>query len=267
MCSASIPFGADPRGRPVPIPIFETNWLIGAAPGQGKTASVRVLACGVALDTLADLWIHELAGKGDLDALAKVCHRYCSGLDDEAIEYAAKSAALLKTETERRAARFKQLKGTPAMPDGKITRELAKRDRTLRPLTAVFDEVQNLLMHPQHGKQAGADLAYAIRIGRAMGITVVLSTQRPNKDAVPTEVTGLILSRFCLMVPGQGENDMVLGTSAYRLGYDATKFRPKVDAGLGWLKGSEEGTPQVVKTYYLNTEATRKDRRQGAGPA
>lgn len=255
---ASIPFGSDPRGRPVHIPIFETNWLIGAAPGQGKTASVRVLACGVALDTLSDLWIHELAGKGDLDPLAQVCHRYVSGLDDEAIEYAAKSAALLKTETERRAARFKQLKGTSAMPDGKITRELAKKYRDLRPLLAVFDEMQNLLMHPTHGKQAAADLAYSIRIGRAMGITVVLSTQRPNRDAVPTEITGLIISKFCLMVPGYQENDLVLGTSAYKNGYDATKFRPKVDAGMGWLKGSEEGTPQVVKTYYLNIEATRR---------
>jgi S-DNA-T family DNA segregation ATPase FtsK/SpoIIIE len=254
----SVPFGADPRGRPVPIPIFETNWLIGASPGQGKTAAVRVLACGVALDTLSDLWIHELAGKGDLDPLAKVCHRYCTGLDDEAIEYAAKSASLLKTETERRAARFKQLKGTSAMPDGKITRELAKKYRDLRPLSAVFDEVQNLLMHPVYGKQAAADLAYVIRIGRAMGITVILSTQRPNRDAVPTEVSGLIISRFCLMVPGQQENDMVLGTSSYKNGYNATQFRPKVDAGLGWLKGSEDGTPQVVKTYYLNTEATRK---------
>src|SRR5581483_11277363 len=86
---AAIPFGLSPRGRLVTVPMFEVNWLIGASPGQGKTAAVRVLGCAAALDVLADLWVHELAGKGDLDPLAKVCHRYCSGLDSEAIAYAA----------------------------------------------------------------------------------------------------------------------------------------------------------------------------------
>ena len=73
---AAIPFGTDPRGRPVDVPLFEVNWLIGAAPGQGKTTAVRVLACGAALDPMCDLWVHEHAGKGDLEPLAQVCHRY-----------------------------------------------------------------------------------------------------------------------------------------------------------------------------------------------
>ena len=50
---------------------------------------------------------------------------------------------------------------------------------------------------------------------------------------------------------------MVLGTSAYKNGARATTFRPKVDAGLGYLKG-DESVPQVVRTYYLNTEATER---------
>jgi S-DNA-T family DNA segregation ATPase FtsK/SpoIIIE len=44
---------------------------------------------------------------------------------------------------------------------------------------------------------------------------------------------------------------MVLGTSAYKNGARATTFRPKIDAGLGYLKG-EESLPQVVRTHYLN---------------
>ncbi|HUY47993.1 MAG TPA: hypothetical protein VMV92_20075 [Streptosporangiaceae bacterium] len=253
-----IPFGTDPRLRPVKVPMFEVNWLIGASPGQGKTGAVRVLGCAAALDPVADLWIHELAGKGDLEPLAKVCHRYTSGLDDEAIAYAADSARLLRGETERRSAMFKKLKGSGAMPDGKVTRELAARHKELRPLVAIFDEVQNLLTGKQHGEQAAEDLAYVIRVGRAMGIIAVLSTQRPDAKIVPTSVTGLIISRFCLMVPDQPANDVVLGTSSYRRGYDATVFRPKLDAGLGWLKGGEEGIPQICRTYYLNIPDTER---------
>ena len=84
-----VPFAANPRGQGVGAPLFETNWVIGAAPGQGKTTTVRVLNCGAALDVVCDLWIHELAGAGDLEPLAQVCHRYVSGLDDEAIAYVA----------------------------------------------------------------------------------------------------------------------------------------------------------------------------------
>jgi S-DNA-T family DNA segregation ATPase FtsK/SpoIIIE len=251
-------FGTDPRLRPVKVPMFEVNWLIGASPGQGKTAAVRVLGCGAALDPLADLWVHELAGKGDLEPLAKVCHRYCSGLDDESIGYAAESARLLRNETERRSAMFKRLKGSGLMPDGKVTRELAARYSELRPLVAIFDEVQNVLTDKQHGDQAAEDLAYVIRVGRAYGIIAVLSTQRPDAKIIPTAITGLIVSRFCLMVPDQPANDLVLGTTSYRRGFDATVFRPKVDAGLGWLKGGEDGIPQICRTFYLDLPATEK---------
>ena len=70
-----------------------------------------MLGCAAALDPLADLWIHELAGKGDLDPLAKVCHRYVSGLDDESIAYAAESARLLRNETERRSGGVQEAQG------------------------------------------------------------------------------------------------------------------------------------------------------------
>ena len=50
---------------------------------------------------------------------------------------------------------------------------------------------------------------------------------------------------------------MILGTSAYKNGARATTFRPKIDAGLGYLKG-EENTPQVVRTYYLNNADTER---------
>jgi len=92
----------------------------------------------------------------------------------------------------------------------------------------------------------------------ALGIIVILSTQRPDKESVPPAVTGLIIARFCLMVPGQVENDMVLGTSSYKNGYKAISFRPKVDAGLGWLKGSEDGVPQITRTYYLDLPASER---------
>jgi DNA segregation ATPase FtsK/SpoIIIE, S-DNA-T family len=251
---AAFPFGTDPRGRQVAGQLFEHNWLIGAAPGQGKTSAVRVVACSAALDPLVELWTHEQAGKGDLEPLAQVSHRYVSGLDDESIAYAAESLRMLRAELDTRS---RKLKAIPkeSRPDGKVTRAMAaRRSMRLFPLVAIFDEVQNVFMHDKHGAQAAEDAAYVIRLGRAYGVILVLATQRPDTNSLPTSVSGNVSIRFCLKVPGQVENDMILGTSAYKNGYNAAVFRPKVDAGLGWLRA--EGDPQVVRTYYLDLEAT-----------
>ena len=253
---AHVPFAANPRGQAVGAPLFEMNWVIGAAPGQGKTTAVRALNCGAALDPVCDLWIHELAGKGDLEPLAQVCHRYVSGLDDEAIAYVAASARMLRAELDRRSAVFKTLP-REARPDGKLTRDLAEQRRLrLRPILATFDEIQNATMHPVYGGQIVDDLAYVERMGRAYGIMLVLATQRPDAETLPPKIRDLAIVKFCLKVPDQPSNDMILGTGAYRAGYRASEFRPKIDAGLGWFKG--EGDPQAVRTYYLDLNDTAK---------
>ncbi|MFI9104958.1 FtsK/SpoIIIE domain-containing protein [Streptomyces fildesensis] len=250
-----VPFGVDPRGRAQSVPMIQHNVLVGSLPGQGKTSAVRVLACGAAMDPSVELWLHENKGTGDLDALECVSHRFVSGIHDEAVAYAAESLALLRKEVMRRAAAIKKLP-RDLCPDKRITREIAdKRSLRLWPLLAIFDECQNLFAHAKYGKQAGEDAEFIIKLGRALGVMLVLATQRPDKDSLPTGISGNVSIRFCLKVAGQIENDMILGTSAYKNGVRATAFRPEIDAGNGYLAGA--GTmPSVVRTAYLNGPAT-----------
>jgi S-DNA-T family DNA segregation ATPase FtsK/SpoIIIE len=248
---AAGPFGTTPRGKRADVSLPEHNVLIGSMPGQGKTSAVRVLVSIAALDPTCELWIHELKGTGDLDPFEQVSHRFVSGIDDESAGYAAESLKRLRLEVMARAERLKKLDRVMC-PDKKVTRDIASR-RMLKlwPLVCVIDEAQNLFAHDKLGRQAGEDATFIIKIGRALGAILILATQRPDKDSLPTGVSGNVSTRFCLKVAGQIENDMILGTSAYKNGARATTFRPKVDAGLGYLKG-EENTPQVVRAYYLN---------------
>ena len=200
--------------------------------------------------------MHELAGKGDLEAFAHVSHRYVSGLDDESIRYTAESVRMLRAELERRSGKLKEVP-REQRPDGSVTRELAsKRSLRLRPIVCIVDELQNLTMHPQYGSEAAADIAYVVRMGRAYGIVFVLATQKPSAETVPTSISGNVTMRLCLKVPGQPENDAILGTGSYRAGYDAAAFRGKTDAGLGWLRSDAD--PQVVKTFYLDLPDTQR---------
>ncbi|MCX5260926.1 FtsK/SpoIIIE domain-containing protein [Streptomyces canus] len=249
------PFGIDPRGRAQSVPMIQHNILIGSLPGQGKTASVRVLACGAALDPSVELWLHENKGTGDLDSLECVSHRFVSGIDDDSIKYAADSLKLLREEVMRRAAAIKKLP-RDLCPDKRITRQIAdKRSLKLWPLVGVFDECQNLFAHPKYGKQAGDDAEFIIKLGRALGVILILATQRPDKDSLPTGISGNVSIRFALKVAGQVENDMILGTSAYKSGVRATSFRPEIDAGNGYLAGAT-ALPVVVRTAYLDDNAT-----------
>lgn len=253
----AIPFGQDPRGRSKAVPVIQHNVLVGSLPGQGKTSAVRVLACGAALDPTVELWIHENKGTGDLDSLECVSHRFVSGIDDESIRYAAESLKLLRAEVMRRAAAIKKLP-RDLCPDKRVTRQIAdKRSLKLWPLLGIFDECQNLFAHPKYGKQAGEDAEFIIKLGRALGVILILATQRPDKDSLPTGISGNVSIRFCLKVAGQVENDMILGTSAYKNGIRATIFRPEIDAGNGYLAGAGP-TPTVVRVAYLDDPAATR---------
>jgi S-DNA-T family DNA segregation ATPase FtsK/SpoIIIE len=254
---ARIPFGTDPRGRVVTAPVIYHNWLIGSIPRQGKTAAVRVLACGAALDPLAELWVHELKGSGDLDPLEQVAHRFVSGVDDASIGYAAESLRLLRAEVGKRAERLRALDRT-VCPDKRVTRQIAaQRSLRLSPVVCIIDEAQNLFGHPQHGKAAGADAEFVIKLGPAFGVVLVIATQRPDKTSLPTGISGNVSQRFCLKVMGQVEVDMVLGTSAYKNGLRPTSLRPEIDAGIGYQVGAGPA-PQVIKTFYLDMAAAER---------
>lgn len=248
------PFAFTPRGIAVMEKLFGKNWLIGGAPGNGKTSAVRVLAAWAALDPTVELWVHELLGKGDLDPLTQVAHRYCSGLDPESLEYAARSLSMLAAEVERRVKILKKIPQSER-PDGDITREIGAR-YGLTPLVAIFDEIHNLFLDEKLGPQATKDITHVIRSARALGITVIAATQRPDKDSMPTTMSGIVTTRFCLKVPDWQSNDMILGTGSNNAGWSSVAFRQETDAGLGWLRGT--GDPQPVKTYYLNLPAMQK---------
>lgn len=247
---ARFPFGTDQRQRPVLVTLEETNALIGALPGGGKTAAVRVLGLAAALDVHCELRIGEHKGSGDLEALEQVAHRYASGVDDEALGVTLASLRQLLDEVADRAARVKRLP-RQLVPDRKVTPELAARPGSgLHPIVQIIDEAQELFTHPEIGKEAGELAERIIKRGRAFGVYLVIATQRPDAKSVPSGVSGNVGLRFCLRVTGQVENDMILGTSAYKNGIRATTLSPS-DRGIGYLVGAGDD-PLVVRTYYID---------------
>ncbi|MEU6858556.1 cell division protein FtsK [Glycomyces sp. NPDC046736] len=246
----TFPVGVDPRGRAITAELMFTNWLIGSIPGMGKTFLMKLPLLAAGLDERAEVWAFELKGTGDLAFTEAYATRYASGADDASAAAALKALRDLREECLRRAEVIKNLP-RDLVPENKVTPELAARkDLGLHPLVVAFDEVQELFTHAEYGKEAKELAPKVIKLGRAFGISLVLATQRPDKDSLPTGVTANVGTRACLKVMGQVENDMILGTSAYKNGTRATMFTNR-DLGVFYLAGASP-EPQIVKGGYVD---------------
>jgi DNA segregation ATPase FtsK/SpoIIIE, S-DNA-T family len=184
------PFGTDPRGRTVAMELAYSNLLVGSIPGAGKTFSLRVPLLAAALDPRAELWTFELKGTGDLEALGQVSARYASGGDDDVVEQALLALRDLREQCSRRAATIKQLP-KHLCPENKVTPQLAGNPHLgLQPLVVAIDECQELFTHPDLGKEAAELAERVIKLGRALGIVLLLATQRPDARSLPTRGVG-----------------------------------------------------------------------------
>ncbi|GAA2599063.1 FtsK/SpoIIIE domain-containing protein [Dactylosporangium fulvum] len=252
----SFPFGTTPRLDAVHGTLTSRNWLIGGQPGSGKTFALRLLVLAAALDPRTEIRGYELKGVGDFARIAPVMTEYGNGFDDDTLAACFAFIEWLYEECRRRSQRIAHYAKLGKAPENKVTPELASlKGSGLHPLVAWIDEIQEL-MTSKYGKDAGEILEKVIKLGRALGVILLIGTQIPDKDSLPTGITRNVNTRYCLSVADQTANDMILGTSAYKNGYRATVFVPgddnsPNDAGWGILRGF--GAPGSVKSYYVNT--------------
>ncbi|KAB1932923.1 cell division protein FtsK [Micromonospora sp. ALFpr18c] len=246
------PFGTDARQRPVTTILFERNVLIGGQPGSGKSYAARTLTTIAALDPTCELKIAEFKGTGDFLDMADLCSTYACGVDDEALSTGRDILVWALAECERRGKRIKKARERGEAPLGKVTPELAaKRGSGLHPVFILLDEVHELfLAYPD----AAAAAERVAKRGRALGIILVLATQIADRDSVPPNITRCVVTRWCLSVGGQVENDMILGTGAYKRGLTGTVYEPGVDAGWGVVIGN--GKPGSVRSFFPKPEVT-----------
>ena len=252
-----IPYGFDPRGRLVTLKLMYSNALIGGVMGSGKTSAVLTIALAGALDPTCEMWLYEMKGSGDLEALQPVCHRYVSGDDDEHCEQALHALLALEKEMKRRK---KVVAGLPVsdVPSGRKTYpHLAKRRNLgLHALLGIFDECHTMFEHPEYGEAAAAVAGRLIRKARAYGIIVVFTTQKPDAKSIPRMVSDNAIDRILLAVTGHIPNDIIAGTGAYKRGVRGTMFDPERDAGTGWMVRGLKA--QIARAAFIKQDEAVK---------
>jgi S-DNA-T family DNA segregation ATPase FtsK/SpoIIIE len=256
-------WGFDPRMRPVMYQMDERNSLFAGFPGSGKSLSARVALAGMALDPLVTFAIFDLAGRGDFDAFEPLCAPglFGSGADDGTKADAYRMLMWLLKECDTRGPLIKKYAMAGLNTENKLNRAIAAKDARLRPIVASIDEAQELITDPEIGKSAAGVMTSIVKRGRALGIHLMLKTQRIDKDSLPKGVTSNIAIRTCLAVPSHVETDLALGTGAYRQGARPTQFEIGVDAGWGVRVGY--GPMVSARAAYLDRAAVERVCRRG----
>ena len=250
-------FATTPRMELTDVSLAFRNWLFGGQPGSGKSWAMRLLVLAAALDPRVELRGYELKGVGDFAKVAPVCAEYGNGNDDDTIRACADMFSWLYGEGQKRAKRIAHYASIGKAPENKVTPELAALPGSgLHPLVVFADEIQELFLFGKLGKAAGETAEKCIKLFRALGIWLILGTQIPDKDSLPPGITRNINTRFCLSVADQIANDMILGTSMYKLGYRATVFEPVTEAGWGILAGI--GKPGARRSFAIDNDQAAK---------
>ncbi|MBB5959639.1 S-DNA-T family DNA segregation ATPase FtsK/SpoIIIE [Saccharothrix tamanrassetensis] len=260
------PFGRDARNRRIDLPLVWTSLLVGAIPRQGKTFAARLATAGLVLDPYARLYVFDGKGGKDWDAAEQLAYRYVCG-DELPHAYAVRDHLVeLVAEVQSRYARMATL-DDEVCPESKITPAISRDVDLGMPITAVIiDEVQVFLENPTREQVGGkkttlgayiADLlTYLVRKGPAAGVVVILATQRPDSNTIPSRLRAVLGSRFALRVMDWRDSNIVLGEQMNTRGFDASTLLPS-HKGVGILRPDGEtdaGADMVamtVRTYYM----------------
>lgn len=266
------PLFTDQRGEWVKQTLAYTSWVIGAVPRMGKTRALRNLGLLAGLDVRAKVYAFDLKGTGDLSALAKFAHVYRVGDDPEDIEFMLIHMRQLREEMRHRTRLVRELTLEENPERGKVTDALAAQDPTrYGPIVVLVDEVQVWTQEfsdelpsqtfdgeERRPKNPGkavreefiAILRDLVKRGPALGIIVIVATQKPDASSIPSAIADNASARLCLKVNGQISNDQILGTSSYQAGVRATQFA-FADKGIAYFRG-DGADPLVVRTIVMD---------------
>jgi S-DNA-T family DNA segregation ATPase FtsK/SpoIIIE len=249
-----VPWGVTIRGEPITAPLIGTNWLFGALAGQGKTATMRLLALGVALDVTSEIRIVNFKPSGDWNAFKPRASVLLVGMGTDVITACADQLESLVTDMQRRAETLE----AHAPGANKVPPHLAARTNLgLHPLFLFIDEVHILFGDDQVGGKTGratVAMKALLNMARAFNIHLFIATQRPDDRTLPAEIRDRYGMRACLHVGNEATNDMILGKPAHADGGRATDLRYNTDRGTCVVNSGFGTNTQytVVRTHYVS---------------
>ena len=237
--------GLDETGVPIDVELTYRNLLVGGEPGGGKSVLLNNIVGHAAL--CADVQLVLIDGKRvELGMWAEVADVFVGN----AVKDGLTVLEQLQAEMDRRY-------------DWLVSQGRRKIVRTdgIPFLLCVVDELAyfTATVGTKQSQDRYINLFRdLVARGRAAGVIMVLATQRPSADIVPTSLRDICAYRCAFRCTTEASSDIILGTGWAKQGYNATDIPPDPNArGIGWLL-AEGGIPRRFKAAYLSDSDIRR---------
>lgn len=249
----ALPIGVDARGRHMALPLRNLgNVLIGGLPGQGKSELLAAMIAGLMRQdpsgetiqlAIADMKLVSFGALPSLDILYRPpvvqiedAHDLMHALRSEV----ARRYQLLLDARVRSVEEYRQVTGEP-MPY----------------IVAAIDEIIDLTADPNRNRSQEflASAQEIGRKGRAAGVSLVMATQRPSADVIPSSLRNLAGAAVAFHVQRNHDSIAILGEPGAEL-------LPKIPGRC--LVRSAGVVP--VQSYYAGLEGGQFDRFLLAAP-
>jgi S-DNA-T family DNA segregation ATPase FtsK/SpoIIIE len=222
--------------------------LIAGTTGSGKSGCINTMLCSILLRATPDELRMILVDpkRVELGLYESIPHLLTPVVSSP--KTAAAVLANVLTEMERR---YERMSAARARNLGELNRVLTGRGEPSVPnLLIVIDELADLMMiSPQDVEDAVIRLAQK---SRAVGIHLVLATQRPSVDVITGMIKANVPSRIAFAVSSQTDSRVILDQSGAEslLGQGDMLFKPLGTSRLQRIQGayvSEEEIALIVE--------------------
>ncbi len=222
--------------------------LIAGTTGSGKSGCINTMLCSILLrGTPDDVRMILIDPKRvELGLYESIPHLLTS-----VVSSPKRAAAVLSNVVEEMERRYERMSVARARNLPEFNRVLAKRGEERMPyLLVVIDELADLMMiSPQAVEDSIIRLAQK---SRAVGIHLVLATQRPSVDVITGMIKANVPSRIAFAVSSQTDSRVILDQSGAEalLGQGDMLFKPLGTSRLQRVQGayvSEEEIALVVE--------------------
>lgn len=229
-----IPVGMDDQGQVVSLRVLGHGALLGGNPGSGKSNGLRVLLAGLARSRNIEvigidpkraelvLWrdrFSELVLGHEPEPTLDLLERLLAEIHERAIFLSTTGGATLPP-SERHPAIVLVVDEWAELGAAGSSKERQRIDATLRRV---------------------------ISLGRAVGCTALLATQRPTGDTIDVGTRSLLAHRFALRCGDRYQADAILGVGSY----DPTQL---LGAAPGRALWSDGGPARAVQLFHVPDE-------------
>lgn len=257
--SMSVRLGVDENGQPVNVAFSgHSGLVIGGTPGSGKSAAATVLTLPLLLSPLAKVHVIDLKGGADWLWAKPAAASFVN--DDENLVAIVELLHSIQADMRARLSNVpvgqsSNFWARPRTPEEPFVLLVLDEVQALFDTTGVPDKERKALM-----LEAASITADIIKRGRSAGFCVLMATQKPTSDSLPTRIRDNASLRVCFRVLTAEAERAVLGTIPDNCTVFATDI-PISLVGVGVASDDRGGRKRFRALYCpenLAAEAVRE---------